>query len=230
MLPGRGCSGGRAGFVTQSETAAGVQHMRRIVTVVLVVFCAGAATAQTDDLMITEYVEGSGYNKAIEIFNGTGDTVNLAGYALDIYFNGTTVASTVPLDAVDLPSGETHVVAHNLFVDPAAADQMTGDLNFNGDDAVVLSFNGTPVDRIGRVGEDPGSYWSCGLGTTQNHTLRRLSSVCGGDTDTTGAFDLCVGWQLHGSDTINGLGYHLADCGIVPNSAASWGAWKAGYR
>ena len=204
--------------------------MRRILAVVVLALGAGSAAAQTTDLMISEYVEGSSYNKAIEIFNGTGDTVNLAGYALDIYFNGTTTPSSIPLDAVDLPSGETHVVTHTLFVDLSFADQVAADLNFNGDDAVVLSFDGTPVDRLGRVGEDPGSYWGCALGTTQNHTLRRLSSVCGGETDPTAVFDPCVEWQFQSSDTINGLGYHLADCGIVPNGGTSWSSWKAGYR
>ena len=42
--------------------------------------------------MLSEYVEGSSNNKAIEIFNGTGATVDLAagGYQLEVYFNGST--------------------------------------------------------------------------------------------------------------------------------------------
>jgi len=204
--------------------------MRKMAMVLVAALCAGAATAQTTDLMITEYVEGSSFNKAIEIFNGTGDTVNLAGYALEVYYNGTTSAVSIALDAVDLLSGDTHVVTHTSFADLSFADQTSTNLNFNGDDAVVLSFNGTPVDRVGRVGEDPGAYWSCGLGNTQNHTLRRLSSVCAGDTDVGGVFDPCVGWQFHPSDTLVGLGFHLADCGIVPNGATSWSALKADFR
>ena len=36
---------------------------------------AGAATT---DLFISEYIEGSSFNKAIEIYNGTGSAVDLA--------------------------------------------------------------------------------------------------------------------------------------------------------
>ena len=38
---------------------------------------AVAATAATD-LLISEYVEGSSYNKAIELYNGTGKTIDLS--------------------------------------------------------------------------------------------------------------------------------------------------------
>jgi len=103
-------------------------------------------------------------------------------------------------------------------------------LNFNGNDAVVLSFDGTPVDRLGRVGEDPGSSWSCDAGSTLNHTLRRLIGVCEGDANVGDLFDPCSGWQFYASDTINGLGFHIADCGAVPNGTVSWSALKAGYR
>ena len=203
----------------------------RLMIAALALLVAGAASAQTADLMMTEYVEGSGYNKAIEIFNGTGDTVNLSGYALERYSNGGTTPTVIALDAVDLPSGETWVVTHTSFSDLSLADQTSAELNFNGDDAVVLTFNGSPIDRIGRVGEDPGDYWACDAGTTANHTLRRLSSVCAGDTDITGPFDPCAQWSILPSDVLGGLGYHLADCGAVPtDDATSWSGLKASFR
>ncbi len=31
--------------------------------------------------------------------------------------------------------------------------------SFNGDDAVVLVYKGTPVDRFGRIGERPEAGW-----------------------------------------------------------------------
>lgn len=204
----------------------------RLTTAVLIfgLALAGAAGAQTTDLMITEYVEGSGFNKAIEIFNGTEDTINLAGYALARYSNGSTTAAVIPLTAVDLAVGETWVVTHPSFVNLALADQTSSELSFNGDDAVVLTFNGTPIDRFGRVGEDPGDYWSCAAGTTANHTLRRLAGVCAGDAATTSPFDPCLEWAILASDAIGGLGYHLADCGTVPADGTTWGTLKAAFR
>ena len=35
------------------------------------------ASAATTDLLISEYIEGSSFNKAIEIYNGTGASVDL---------------------------------------------------------------------------------------------------------------------------------------------------------
>jgi len=208
--------------------------MNRLLFVVAV-FCltAGAAWGQTSDLLITEYVEGSGNNKALEIFNGTEDAINLGSYSIDRYSNGATTATSIPLDAVDLPSGETWVIVNpsaeaNLL---ALANQTDGNLNFNGDDALVLMFDGSQVvDRFGRVGEDPGSYWSCDDGNTANHTLRRLSSVCSGDTGITEPFDPCLQWSFFGIDVFTGLGTHIADCGAVGNSAPSWGSLKASFR
>ena len=47
------------------------------------------------DLIISEYIEGSSNNKAIEIFNGTGAAIDLAagGYRLQFFSNGSTTAS-----------------------------------------------------------------------------------------------------------------------------------------
>ena len=51
---------------------------------------AAPALAASTDLFISEYIEGSSNNKAIEIYNGTGATVNLAtgGYNIQMHFNG----------------------------------------------------------------------------------------------------------------------------------------------
>ena len=74
----------------------------------LSVFCllAGPALAQTSSLLITEYLEGSGNNKALEIFNGTEDLISLGSYSIDRYSNGSSDPVNIPLDAVDLQPGE----------------------------------------------------------------------------------------------------------------------------
>ena len=56
--------------------------MTRFLVLILTAFLAltGLASAQTADLLITEYVEGSGYYKALEIFNGLVDD---AGFDLE---------------------------------------------------------------------------------------------------------------------------------------------------
>ena len=51
--------------------------------------------ADAPDLFISEYIEGSSFNKAIEIYNGTGASVDLAagGYILELYSNGSVTVS-----------------------------------------------------------------------------------------------------------------------------------------
>lgn len=99
-----------------------------------------------DGLFISEYVEGSSYNKAIEIYNGTGASVNLGieGYAVEIYFNGSlSPGQTISLSGI-LADGDVFVLAHK-DADPAIfteADQTSSNVKFNGDDAVVLRKGG----------------------------------------------------------------------------------------
>jgi len=206
-----------------------------------VVFClvisAGAsyqnAVAQTSDLMITEYVEGSGNNKALEIYNGTVDTINLGGYTIERYSNGSTTSVSIALLPVDLGPDEVYVICHPSAdaILLALSDQTNTNINFNGDDALVLALGGsTVIDSFGRVGEDPGSFWSCVGGTTANSTLRRLSSICAGDTDPSDAFDPCLQWSFEATDYFTALGYHISDCGAVASELNTWGEVKSLFR
>jgi predicted extracellular nuclease len=100
----------------------------------------------TSDLIISEYVEGSSLNKALEIYNGTGQAVNLApeGYVIDIYFNGQTSPGTTIQLSGTLADGDVFVVADD-GADPAilaVADQTSTSSFFNGDDTVILRKGG----------------------------------------------------------------------------------------
>jgi predicted extracellular nuclease len=208
--------------------------MRRLMILVPVLLVgAAAAQAQTADLMITEYIEGAGNNKALEIFNGTEDVINLGAYSIERYSNGAETAVTIPLSAVDLAPGEAFVVTHSAAEASllALADQTDADLNFNGNDALVLVRGGNEViDSFGEVGFDPGNYWSCVGGTTQNAVLRRLSGVCSGDTVPDDTFDPCDEWSFFSQEVFSGLGEHIADCGAVPETPTPWGSLKSLYR
>ena len=59
---------------------------------ILMAFSVQSASAATSELFMSEYIEGSSNNKAIEIYNSTGAAVDLAagGYAIIMYFNGNT--------------------------------------------------------------------------------------------------------------------------------------------
>jgi hypothetical protein len=74
----------------------------------LLSFVATVSFAQNNcsDLFISEYVEGWSNNKALEIYNPTGNSINLSGYFVARYSNGSssaTVANAVQLTGVIAP-------------------------------------------------------------------------------------------------------------------------------
>jgi predicted extracellular nuclease len=69
---------------------------------------AAAPEVAAGDLFFSEYVEGGGNNKAVEIYNPADSPVDLDGYAVQVYFNGNTSASTtVPLTGTRTRAGST---------------------------------------------------------------------------------------------------------------------------
>ena len=164
------------------------------------------------DLFISEYIEGSSFNKAIEIYNGTGAPVDLSVYVLELYSNGAASPSQSVALSGTIAAGDVYVLAH-ASADPAilaVADVTSSSvINFNGDDAVVLRKNGAVVDAFGQIGVDPGSQWP---GGGQDDTLRRSETVCAGDTNADDAFDASVEWVVFPQNTFDGLGSHVANC------------------
>ncbi|MGC4773186.1 lamin tail domain-containing protein [Micromonospora sp. DT44] len=198
------------------RTTAALAIATAAVTVTALGVTPGAASAAPTDLFISEYVEGSSNNKAIELFNGTGAPVDLTagGYQLQLYFNGATTATTIALTGT-VAAGDAFVFASASAGAAilAQADQTTGASLFNGDDAIVLRRGTTVLDSIGQVGVDPGTEWGTGTTSTADNTLRRLPSVTAGDTDPSDAFDPAAQWAGFPVDTFDGLGSHSVDGG-----------------
>src|SRR5262245_44882690 len=74
---------------------------------------APPATAVATELYISEYIEGTSNNKAIEIFNDTGSAVDLSAgaYSLQYFFNGSATAGlTINLTGA-VAAGDVYVVA-----------------------------------------------------------------------------------------------------------------------
>src|SRR5262245_37159595 len=90
---------------------------RLMSAVAFAVLCLTAhrAIAQSTELFISEYIEGTSNNKAIEIFNGTGAPINLAtgGYNIQMFFNGSATAGlTIPLTGT-VGAGDVYVLAQS---------------------------------------------------------------------------------------------------------------------
>lgn len=143
-----------------------------------------AANAQCNELFISEYVEGAGNDKAIELYNPTNSPIDLTGYTLERYSGGLTTST-----AGGVLNLTGTVAAHSTFVivngqttvesggtSPAVSPVLqayattpnNGQLDhaypaptyMNGDDAITLQKNGVKVDIFGKIGEDPGVSWS----------------------------------------------------------------------
>jgi uncharacterized protein len=165
-------------------------------------------------LFFSEYIEGSSNNKALEIYNGTGAAVDLTGYAIDIYFNGSSTASlTIGLSG-SVTNGDVFVVAQSSANAAilAQADLTNGSGWYNGNDTIVLRQSSTIIDVIGQIGVDPGTEWGTGLISTADNTLQRKSTVSTGDANSADAFDPPVQWDGYATDTFTGLGAHTSSC------------------
>ncbi|MFK7787615.1 MAG: T9SS type A sorting domain-containing protein [Crocinitomicaceae bacterium] len=141
------------------------------------------------DLFISEYVEGVGNNKALEIYNPTGADIDLSEYIVIRYGNGATSASAQSavqlsgtigaydvhvgvlekLDpngtAQDIPVWDSLQARADAFYSPEYAISNT--FYWNGNDAVALAKGDAAnpgaavvVDIFGKIGEDPGDGWS----------------------------------------------------------------------
>lgn len=174
------------------------------------VVTVGPAPLAVPDVFFSEYVEGSSNNKAIEIYNPTAAAIDLSTYSVRLYANGATTASNLLQLTGSLPAGGALVIANN---GAGAAFKVAGSItssvaNFNGNDALTLEKSGSVMDRIGQLGNDPGTAWTGGTLSTQDRTLRRKPSIKIGDNNAAGVFDPSLEWDGFPIDTADGLGAH----------------------
>lgn len=187
-----------------------------VMVLMLIQMAPIAQAAVPTEPFFSEYIEGSGYNKALEIYNGTGATIDLlsGGYSILMSFNGGTSTYTINLTG-SVADGDVYVVAPTNATDPtilAMADQKQGTSWFNGDDAVVFRKGATILDVIGQVDFDPGTEWGSGLTSTADNTLMRKNTICTGDPKGSDAFDPALEWDGYAANTFSGLGTHTALC------------------
>ena len=116
---------------------------------------SGGASAE---IFLSQYVEGSGYNKAIEIANSSDQEVSLSGYQLAKSPNGNGTWNTLDLSGYTIPAQSVLVFANAkasaAVTDIATVTTANQVLNFNGDDPIALLDNQEQVvDMIGVMGE-----------------------------------------------------------------------------
>jgi len=152
--------------------------------------------AHATNLFISEYVEGSGLNKIIEVANFTGSSIDLNDFKISVYVNGSNSSSQsyVFTPGTILSNGAVYVIAH-------PSSSYTGTINdtfgwsFNGNDVVELQTNtNISIDIIGNIG-DPTDF-------AKDITMRKKSGT--GPSIIYNSSD----YDLFPIDTFSGLGSH----------------------
>lgn len=173
--------------------------------------------ANCSDLFFSEYVEGSSNNKALEIYNPTGNAVNLSGYRIHKSSNGGSSVAEFHLSGT-VAAGDVYVLVYNQADSllKLKADTVTAFVNFNGDDALALLHLNDTIDIIGQIGTDPGNFWPVGSGSTADHTLIRDYYTYEGNTNWATAVNE---WDSYAVDLFDSLGFHhTAPCGTLQPS------------
>ena len=196
--------------------------------------CTDACADGPGDVFISEYIEGSGEHKVIELYNASADDVDLSLYYLLKGTNGAAFPTTESGSNVlqlsgTVASGATFVIcrdnSNNVLPIKSKADGGVCDLattnsvmQYNGDDAMGLRMGGAViVDVVGVEGVDPGSFWgvtcdpndlsSC-TDSTKDHTIVRNSNI---NMGTYGSWDQSE-WTAYDQDTFTDLGSHTIGC------------------
>jgi len=156
--------------------------LKRILLTILAALSINAASAQCNNLFFSEYVEGTGNNKALEIYNPTNSPINLNNYWVMRYGNGATSATAGGITQLNgtiqahstflLVNGQTTTTPTSPACDVALQNLILSPNNgmldgvfpaptyMNGDDAITLKYgttstNTTIIDIIGCIGEQP---------------------------------------------------------------------------
>ncbi|MFC4635593.1 endonuclease [Dokdonia ponticola] len=162
------------------------------------------------ELFFSEYIEGSSFNKALEIANFTGDAVNLSAYSLRKQTNGAGGWSADFSLNGSLNDADVYVVAHssaNGTITGVANTTTTNTIiNFNGNDAVGLFKNGALIDIIGTFNGGSANF-------AKDVTLRRKATVVSPTTTYTTSE-----WDSFPSNTASDLGVHTVE-GSTPPAA-----------
>jgi len=188
-------------------------------------------------ILFSEYSEGSSYNKYLEIYNYSNETVLLSQFVLTSCTNGCLDGNNFFInefpDGASIEPGEVYVVASTQ------ADQLIlseADFTFqyccgNGDDVYALMLSGQTGDffdaenALDIIGDE--TTWQEGVGwdiagvseATKNHTIVRKSSV---SEHNAGNWSLSAGTNIDDSEWIvleiddwSNLGFHNFDDTLI---------------
>ena len=166
------------------------------------------STSSSNELFFSEYVEGGGNNKALEIANVTGNSIDLSSYSIKRQANGAGEWVSPLVLSGTLTSGEVFVVINGQadnqtlidqadLVVPNTSPNFGAPVNFNGNDPVGLFKNDVLIDIIGAFDFGGGNF-------AKDVTLRRKNTISSPNT----TFDETNEWDSFAKDTVDDIGKH----------------------
>ncbi len=213
--------------------------MKKILLSLSLIATALVSKAQCTDLFISEYVEGTGFSKAMEFYNPTAAAISMNNYRIVRYSNG----SATGTDSTDLVgsvnSYTTFVISYGVSTTTAVCDPALqakaqqldhaypNPMSMNGDDALILVKISpyTILDIFGKVGEQPTTAWSSiapytgasGMGkwVTADHSLQRKASIKTGVIANPSSFNPLGQWDSLPKNTFSNVGIHTCDCQVL---------------
>lgn len=154
------------------------------------------------ELFFSEYVEGSSFNKALEIVNLTGSSINLSeeGYSIKKQSNGEGNWVGELMLTGSIANNQVYVIAnenttHPDILNTASLLKAGSPMDFNGNDAIGLFKDGVLIDIIGNF-DDPEDFG-------KDVTLRRRPEF----TEPSTIYDPNE-WDLFEIDNVTGLGVY----------------------
>ncbi len=171
-------------------------------------------------LFFSEYIEETGSNKALEVYNPTPLAIDLSNYSIRMYADGSLSPSEIlQCNGIILPYDVFVVVSSGNGIDPtdpiilAQGDTLHPSASFSANDAIELVHANEVIDVIGIVGENPGQFgWTFGNASTSNQVLVRRPEVTAPNID----WDVVSGqWIAYDFQDFSHIGWHeAADCGF----------------
>ena len=172
------------------------------------VISMGVATGDCENLFFSEYVEGSGSNKALEIYNPTDLDIDLSNYSIQRFNNGNTTANSTLNLVGTIAAGDVYVLVNPSAVTgfTVVADSLTNFMGHNGNDVYVLFNYVDTLDIFGVIGSSDNI--PVDSVTAVDHTLIRKVDIHKGQTNwALGNME----WNIYDMDDSTMLGSHTMD-------------------
>ncbi len=152
----------------------------------------------SSELFLSEYIEGSSYNKGLELMNLTGSSVDLSNYSLKKQTNGSGSWTSEYTLSGNLSDNDVFVIVHSSSASAMknVADVQTSSslMSFNGNDPIGLFKNGTLIDIVGTFNGGSSNF-------AKDVTLVRNSNTTEPNTSYTTSE-----WDSYSSNTFSYLG------------------------